>query len=88
MNKVLVVAAHPDDEILGCGGTIARLVEEGNEAYTLILGEGVTSRDEIRDRKKRENEIEQLKKQALTANKEIGVNTKICLNKKLVSIIL
>lgn len=42
--KILVVAAHPDDEVLGCAGTIARLVREGHEAHILILGEGITSR--------------------------------------------
>ena len=42
--KVLVIAAHPDDEVLGCGGTIARLAQEGSELYTAILGEGITSR--------------------------------------------
>ena len=41
---VLVVAAHPDDEVLGCGGTIARLVREGHEVHICILGEGATSR--------------------------------------------
>ena len=41
---VLVFAAHPDDEVLGCGGTIARLAQEGNEVYVAILGEGITSR--------------------------------------------
>jgi LmbE family N-acetylglucosaminyl deacetylase len=71
--KILIIAAHPDDEILGCGGTIARLVKEGNEAYTLILGEGITSRDEKRNRKKREVEIKELKKHIYDANKIIGV---------------
>ena len=42
--RVLVVAAHPDDEVLGCGGTIARLVQEGHSIFIAILGEGVTSR--------------------------------------------
>ena len=42
--KVLVIAAHPDDEILGCGATAARLVAEGHEVHFAILGEGVTSR--------------------------------------------
>jgi LmbE family N-acetylglucosaminyl deacetylase len=42
--KVLVVAAHPDDEVLGCGGTVARLGREGHEIYTAILGEGNTAR--------------------------------------------
>lgn len=44
MRKVLVVAAHPDDELLGVGGTIRRLVNEGSEVHALILGEGMTSR--------------------------------------------
>lgn len=44
--NVLVVAAHPDDEVLGCGGTIARLSVEGHNVSILILGEGITSRYE------------------------------------------
>lgn len=71
--KILIIASHPDDEILGCGATISRLVNEGYEAYTLILGEGVTSRDEKRNRDKRETEIQKLKQDILKANKLIGV---------------
>lgn len=41
---ILVLAAHPDDEVLGCGGTMARLAHEGHEVHVAILGEGVTSR--------------------------------------------
>ena len=70
---ILVVAAHPDDEILGCGGTIKRLVDEGCIAYTLILGEGITSRDDKRDRNERILEIEALKKQVREANRIVGV---------------
>lgn len=48
-SPVLVVAAHPDDEILGCGGTAARLVQEGRAVYFAVLGEGITSRHENRE---------------------------------------
>ena len=48
-NNILVVAAHPDDEVLGCWGTIASLVQEGREVHIAILGEGATSRYQERD---------------------------------------
>lgn len=44
--RVLIVAAHADDEVLGCFGTVAKLIDEGYEAYTLILGEGKSAREE------------------------------------------
>jgi LmbE family N-acetylglucosaminyl deacetylase len=45
----LVIAAHPDDEVLGCGGTIARLAGEGQPVHIAILGEGITSRYDRRE---------------------------------------
>ncbi len=45
----LVVVAHPDDEVLGCGGTIAKLTRKGEDVYVAILGEGATSRFTTRD---------------------------------------
>ena len=48
--RVLIVAAHPDDEVLGCGGTIARHVDAGDEVQILIVAEGVTSRQASRNR--------------------------------------
>ncbi|MGE5340270.1 MAG: PIG-L deacetylase family protein [Candidatus Omnitrophota bacterium] len=71
--NVLIVAAHPDDEILGCGGTAARLANEGNAVFTLILGEGITARDDSRDRVQREAEITTLKNSIHLANHAIGV---------------
>ena len=71
--KLLIVAAHPDDEVLGCGATAARFVSEGHEVFALILGEGVTSRDDIRNRKKRGKEINSLKQQIDDAGKALGI---------------
>jgi len=42
--RLLVVAAHPDDEILGCGGTVAKLVAAGWEAQSVITCEGASHR--------------------------------------------
>ena len=72
-NKVLIVASHPDDEILGCAGTVARLIQQGSQVYTLILGEGVTSRGESRDASASAKEIEKLREDAKAANKVLGV---------------
>ena len=44
MSNILVIAAHPDDEVLGVGATVARHVENGDLVYCYILGEGQTSR--------------------------------------------
>ncbi len=72
-DKVLVVAAHPDDEVLGCGGTVARLANDGCEVYTLILGTGISARYDQADSQNIKSEIEKLKKWAHAANEIIGV---------------
>jgi LmbE family N-acetylglucosaminyl deacetylase len=68
----MIIAAHPDDEILGCGGTVARLTQEGkaeaDEVFTLILSNGITSRDNW-DKK----ELEDLKVKSAEANYMVGV---------------
>lgn len=66
MQKILVIAAHPDDEVLGCGGTILKHIAKGDEVSVLILGEGETSRGESAD-------IEKRKKQAREAGELLGV---------------
>ena len=73
MNQVLVVAAHPDDEVLGCGGTIARHVDSGDQVQLLIVGEGSTSRQQERDRAKLRDELSFLAKAAHIAGSILGV---------------
>lgn len=70
---VLVIAAHPDDEVLGCGGTIARMTYEGRNVVIAIFGEGITSRADSRDRADTES-MQRLHKQARDAGKLLGVN--------------
>jgi len=68
---ILVVAAHPDDEILGVGGTVRRLVDEGAQAYALILGEGATSRLDSRASTD-SSTLQELHADTLSAAKQVG----------------
>jgi LmbE family N-acetylglucosaminyl deacetylase len=43
--SVLILAAHPDDEVLGCGGTIAKLADAGARIHVAFLADGISSRD-------------------------------------------
>jgi len=43
-SRVLVVAAHPDAEVMGCGGAIAGHIRKGDEVFILFMADGVTSR--------------------------------------------
>jgi N-acetylglucosamine malate deacetylase 1 len=70
--SVLVVAAHPDDEVLGCGATMARMAAEGRDVHVLILAEGVTSRAAARDRKVHSQELSELGRSAQRANAVLG----------------
>ena len=72
---ILVVAAHPDDEVLGCGGSIAKWTASGNIVHILIMAEGATSRSSIRDRKVKSEELSLLEKSANSAGKILGVTS-------------
>ena len=69
---MLVVAAHPDDEILGSGATIAKHSQQGDAVHVVILAEGITSRDHRPDREKRQEELTALKEAARRANGILG----------------
>lgn len=58
--SILVIAAHPDDEVLGCGGTIARHGDAGDQVHILIIAEGATSRSQQRSREAASHELSQL----------------------------
>ncbi len=72
MKTVLIVAAHPDDEILGVGATAARHAAQGDMVYAVILGEGQTSRGEHREDIGREV-VEELHKNTLESAKAVGI---------------
>jgi len=68
MKKIMVIAAHPDDEMLGCGGTLIKHSKKGDLIKTLILGQGMLSRGED------ESILNQLRADSKKANDIIGVN--------------
>jgi LmbE family N-acetylglucosaminyl deacetylase len=72
---VLVVASHPDDEMLGCGATMARMAEGGSEIHILILGEGVTSRQQERDPAAVSEELAKLHADVQRAAKIVGASS-------------
>lgn len=47
MEKILIIAPHPDDEVLGCGGTISKLSKKGIEIYVAIMTNGNVGAPEI-----------------------------------------
>lgn len=74
--RILIVVAHPDDELLGLGATMNKLINENNvKTHVVILGEGITSRSNLRDLKQWENELATHKVNILNAQKAIGYHT-------------
>ena len=71
MHNILVIVAHPDDEILGVGATIKKLTEEGCVANAVILGEGLTSRGNCRSDTDK-NLLEELKSHSKSATTTVG----------------
>jgi LmbE family N-acetylglucosaminyl deacetylase len=68
--NILCVAAHPDDELFGCGATLRKLKNEGHSVYTCILCADVNARHERPD-------IESLKRVSQNAERVIGIDESI-----------
>lgn len=66
MKKVLVIAPHPDDEILGCGGTMIKHIQAGNEVYVCIVTKGPQPMFPI-------EVVEKTRQEARECHRKIGV---------------
>ena len=71
--NILVIAPHPDDEVLGCGGTIARYVALGHQVYVLVVTRGIP---EIFP----PEEIEKTRQELKVAHNILGVSETIFLD--------
>jgi len=83
--KVLVIAAHPDDEVLGMGGTITKYVKDGHELKIVIMATGIISRRsseytnltsyQVNEKiiEKMKGQVNALQKDAIKAAKIMGV---------------
>ena len=74
--NVLVVVAHADDEVLGCGGTIAKHIDNGDRVYVAILADGVGSREGTLIT----NQLKERNKAADNASKVLGTEVPILLS--------
>lgn len=72
IKKILVVAAHPDDEILGLGATMHKYAKLGAKIRVVILGEGLTSRSTHRDVNNYKDELDTHRANIYSAGRHIG----------------
>lgn len=68
--RILIIAPHPDDEILGCGGVIAKYIKEGNEVKILVMTRGTS---ELYPDKA----IDEVRQEARDSHKYLGVSETI-----------
>jgi LmbE family N-acetylglucosaminyl deacetylase len=73
--SILCVVAHPDDEVLGVGGTLARHAADGDEVHICILSDGVTSRYDETDAA--DAEIKQRRQRAQRAADTLGATVSL-----------
>ncbi|WP_157218504.1 PIG-L deacetylase family protein [Flavisphingomonas formosensis] len=66
IRRALVIAPHPDDEILGCGGTMAAIVAGGGEVHVVIVTRGQQPRFDVA-------QAEQVYREAKRAHQHLGI---------------
>lgn len=71
--RIMLVVAHPDDELLGVGATMHKLIHEQNcTVHVIILGEGITSRSDKRNPEEWEEELRIHRQNIESARQAIG----------------
>ena len=70
---ILVVAAHPDDEVLGCGASMAKWAKTGKEVHVVIIAGDITRKE--RNRKNHLNEISCLNRSAHKSGEILNVKS-------------
>ena len=74
--RIMIIVAHPDDELLGLGATMHRLINGFNvQTHVVILGEGITSRSDNRDLPKWQNQLDIHRKNVKDAQAAIGYHS-------------
>lgn len=75
-DKIMIVVAHPDDELLGLGAAMNKLINEcGIQTHVVILGEGITSRADSRETSKWIEELKIHRNNIKSAQQAIGYHT-------------
>ena len=70
--SVLVLAAHPDDEVLGCGGFMAKLAQEEAKVTAVFLADGVSSRYDSNAELSWNEELGKRRRAAMEAAEALG----------------
>ncbi len=74
MNNILIIVAHPDDEVLGCGATIAKHTDKGDKVSIVFLADGVSSRIQQKESIKQRHQATYKALDILNCEKPIFLN--------------